>query len=95
MSKRYLFGSQPRRNLVEDRPRCLPRDTAGQAVRQFLKGQVRTDLPFKLSNYRPGGEGTESLLTRILTEYDVGWSRAPHCFPGRNSYTSRRSLFSL
>ncbi|KAI9877782.1 MAG: hypothetical protein M1830_002848 [Pleopsidium flavum] len=72
MSRRYPFGSQRRRrNAIENRSGHLPLDTAGQAVRQFLRGQVRTDLPFKLSNYRPGGQGTESLLTRILTEYDV------------------------
>lgn len=46
-------------------------DTAGDAVRQYLRGQLRTDLPFKLSHYRPDGQGTDPLLTRILTDYDV------------------------
>lgn len=46
-------------------------DTAGDAVRDCLRGQDRTDLPFKLSNYRPDGKGTQPLLTRILTDYDV------------------------
>lgn len=72
MSARYKSGYKPRGEVSSYRPRRIVQDTAGQAVRQYLKGQDRTDLPFKLSNYRPGGEGTPSLLTRILTQYDVG-----------------------
>lgn len=62
-------------------------DPAGDAVREHIIGQARTDLPFKLSHYRPDGEGTEPLLTRILTDYDV--RRAVLQRPCHTAYTDR------
>ena len=46
-------------------------DTAGEDAQEYLRGQDRTDLPFKLSHYRPDGPSTEPLMSRILTQYDV------------------------
>jgi len=62
-------------------------DRAGDAARDYLRGQARTDLPFKLSSYRPDGEETEPLLTRILTDYDV--RRAIRNRPCHSTYTDR------
>lgn len=56
-------------------------------MREYLRGQARTDLPFKLANYRPDGEGTEPLMARILTDYDV--RRAVLDRPCRTAYTDR------
>ena len=71
MVGQYQQSPRSRRNVTTQGRSYSYLDTAGDAVRDYLRTQARTDLPFKLSNYRPDGEKAHSLLARILTDYDV------------------------
>ena len=66
----YWNGSR-KRNYAAYKSDYTRLNVDGEATRQYLRGQARTDLPFKLSCYYAGGDRTKSLLTRILTDYDV------------------------